>query len=400
MYTKRTGVFLLGLNGVTSVDQVKKVDDYTVDFTLSAPSGRGTPFLLTFGFGASAIYDSTEARKHAPASDPYAREWLARNAAGYGPYAITRYGPDGAEVILEARSDYWGPKPAVKRIIQSSVSESSLRLQLLLSNTVHYAAEMSPVEIAQVLKNKTATASHINDTTFAYVALTQRPPWNARKIRQAIARALPYDDILKTVYRGRAQPYRSILAPFVEGYTEEFGYRSNLNAAKQVLSTVKEPLALAYGEGLPIDEQIAILVQGALRSAGLDVRLDKQPRSIFETRKFARKNELQFFVDNFASPGFISPDYYFTWLATPQSPNNWFHWTNAQLNQVMETLKTANGRTRAAAIREGQKIVMRDLPIFPLAWTGKDYAHAKFLHLPKAHTGSGIPHWQDLTLSE
>jgi hypothetical protein len=43
---------------------------------------------------------------------------------------------------------------------------------------------------------------------------------------------------------------------------------------------------------------------------------------------------------------------------------------------------------------------MRDLPIFPLAWTGKDHAHARFLQLPKAHTGNAIPHWQDLTLSD
>ena len=42
-----------------------------------------------------------------------------------------------------------------------------------------------------------------------------------------------------------------------------------------------------------------------------------------------------------------------------------------------------------------QKIVMRDLPIMPIVWSGTTIAHNKNLRLPKVHTGNGVIFYQD-----
>src|SRR5262249_14268481 len=46
-------------------------------------------------------FDSTEAKKHVTADDPWATKWLATNAAGFGPYALESYTP-GTSVVLTA----------------------------------------------------------------------------------------------------------------------------------------------------------------------------------------------------------------------------------------------------------------------------------------------------------
>ena len=184
--------------------------------------------------------------------------------------------------------DYWDTEhpPVGSTVVQRSVPESSPRLQLLLTGEAHYAAELGPLQLDQVDAAEGVVNTHIDNTTTLFLPLTQAPPWNDIKIRQAIAKAIPYQEILDTVLRGQGKPYDSILLPFVAGYTGEFAYGTDAAAAAAVLGGIDTPLVLAYEEGKTIDEQTAILVQAALQEAGLDVSLEKQPTNIFAARRF------------------------------------------------------------------------------------------------------------------
>src|SRR4029079_17777855 len=99
---------------------------------------------------------------------------------------------------------------------------------------------------------------------------TERSPSKSRTFRRGIARAIPYDDIVKFVYRGRAKRWKTHITAWFPGATDDFWkYATHISVAKTMLAPIKDvPLTLNYAAGSPAGEQTAILVQQGLRSAG------------------------------------------------------------------------------------------------------------------------------------
>ncbi len=385
-----TGAFWLLVAGLTSMDQVEIIDDYTIRI-----SGLfGDKLLPSLGTGWLAIYDSVYLQEnHATDEDPYANEWLNQNTAGFGPYRVLEFGPGGDEMILEARENYWGPQPALKRVIQRSVPDANSRLQLLLSGDVAFAAELTTLGVEQAKATDGVAVSRIFTTTGAFLALTYEPPFDDPAVRAAIAQAIPYQDIIDVVFQGDAVLWDSILIPPVPGYTNEFFRGYDVEAAGAVLSGLDAPLTLAYADGLPLDEEIAILVQNSFREAGFDLNIEKQPRATFDGRKYGRTGELQFFVDVIDTPAYYDANYYGFIYGGVGGFLNWFGYANDELNAALEAV--INPATMAEAARTIQRIYAEDYPIHPIAWTGLDYAHADFLTLPRALTGNGLVRIQD-----
>ncbi len=389
-----TAFFFVGvIGGFMSMKQFKQVDDTTFTVTQEIPN----PLLsLSMGFGWPVIYDSVEVKKHVTTDDPWGNTWLNQNTAGFGPYSVTGsgYGNGGAEVTLVRNEQYWGEAPAVATVVQRGVADASSRLQLLISGESSYAGELTPKQFDAASQADGVTVTHIDDTTTAYLALTFQGAWKDPAVRQAIAKALPYDDILSSVFLGRAKPYKSILLPFQPGYTEEYWtYQTDVEAAKSVLSGVGETLVISYSEGLPVDEQLAIVCQTALSEAGLKVELDKQPRAQFDAKKYGRKNEFQCFVDNLDAPGIVTADYYFYVFGGEQGFFNFFGWNDPALLPILGGSVDPDPAKRDQAIKDGQKLYMEQLPIIPLAWTGKDHAHSKNVSITLSNTANGLIRW-------
>lgn len=385
-----TGAFWLLVAGLTSIDQVEIIDDYTIRI-----SGLvGDKLLPSLGTGWLAIYDSTYLQEnHATDEDPYANEWLNQNVAGFGPYRVLEFGPGGDEMVLEARENYWGAQPALKRVIQRSVPDANSRLQLLLAGDVAFAAELTTLGVEQAKATDGVAVTRIFTTTGAFLALTYEPPFDDPAVRAAIAQAIPYQDIIDVVFQGDAVLWDSILIPPVPGYTNEFFRGYDVEAAGAVLSGVDAPLTLAYADGLPLDEEIAILVQNSFREAGFDLSIEKQPRATFDGRKYGRTGELQFFVDVLDTPAYYDANYYGFIYGGVGGFLNWFGYANDELNAALEAV--IHPATMQEAALTIQRIYAEDYPIHPIAWTGLDYAHADFLTLPRALTGNGLVRIQD-----
>ena len=385
-----TGAFWISLGGLTSIDQVEVVDDLTIRI-----SGLfGDKLLPALGSGWLAIYDSTEVQKYATAEDPYANEWLNQNAAGYGPYRVESFGAGGDEVVLEARENYWDyDNIALKRVIQRSVPDANSRLQLLLSGDVAFAAELTSLGVEQAKATDGVTVTRIPTTTGAFLALYYEPPFDDPAVRAAVAQAIPYDDIIDVVFQGEATLWDSVLIPPIPGYTNEFFRGTDIAAASAVLSELDAPLTLAYADGLPLDEEIAILVQSSFREAGFDLNIEKQPRAQFDGRKYGRTGELQFFVDLIDAPAFFDAHYFAFLFGGVGGFTNWFGYTSPELEAALTAI--LDPATADEGIVEAQRVFARDYPIHPIAWTGLDYAHADFLDLPSVVTGNGLVRMQD-----
>lgn len=391
---KATGAFLGGvIMGLADKSQVTALDKYTVRFTLKAPNPT---FLLGLGLPWFPVYDTVEVKKHITADDPYAAKWLAKNTAGFGPYMIESIGVGGNVTRLKARSDYWGAQP-IPSIVQQNVSDPSARLQLILKGSADYAEQLSALQMKQVEK-KGGQLTRFTSTTGSMLILGLKAPFDDPKIRQAIAKAIPYDDIVKVVYQGNpaVQAWKSPFAPWVQGYTGAYGYSTDAAAAAAGLASIKgTKLTLSYSGSEGAAEQIGIVLQSALNKAGLDVSLEKLLDADY-VQKINKRTLPNFIATVQGPPLFPIPSYYFQLLFSKTGFNNYNGYASPAIEALIPKMLAAATPAQSIALaKQGQKIVMNDLPIIPIAYTGEVRATTKGLSIERSHTGNGLLYWQD-----
>jgi len=82
----------LNTAGIFSMNQMKKIDDHTVEMKFTDSNGHPIEVngfqLAVFRWPNLAILDSVEVRKHVTSGDPTGTNWLKNNAAGTGPYYV------------------------------------------------------------------------------------------------------------------------------------------------------------------------------------------------------------------------------------------------------------------------------------------------------------------------
>lgn len=157
------------------------------------------------------IINSELAKKNATAEDPWALAWLKTNEAGGGAYRIESWKP-GSETVL-ARFDDWksGPLPKVKRVIARDVPSAGTRRAMLERGDADISSGFAPRDFEQIIKEGKVKVSGVPiPNALWYVALnTAKPPFDNVKLRQAIAWAMPYEQIQSSAFFGRAVPMYS-----------------------------------------------------------------------------------------------------------------------------------------------------------------------------------------------
>ena len=177
---------------------IRKVDDYTVEITQSAPNQLFLSALTQFDMG---IYDSKEMKAHATEADPWSHVYGNNlNAPGFGPYCLDHWVKD-KEFVLTANPNYHGGKPAIDKVSMLAVGQSSQRLVLLRSGDAQLVDKLTPREYASL---QGTSGIHVvsvpSNSNTVMLANWTKQPWSNVKLREAIAAAIPYDSILKNVY--------------------------------------------------------------------------------------------------------------------------------------------------------------------------------------------------------
>ncbi len=286
------GLVNSGLWGMKSMDQIEKIDDYTVKFTIPEPR----PYVLSdLAIGHLAILDSVETKKHATEADPWAEDWAANHDSGYGPYWLEEL-TAGQQMILTANPDWFeGPLPN-KRIIYKAVPEAANRFQLLQSGDVDIALKLTPRQIEDIRKQEGLRVIDV-DPSNLYIYLfwnNGKEPFNNEKVRQALSYAIPYDDIVNTVFFGHAKSGKGPLTDLNPDFDPSFWqYSTDFDKATQVLSEAgypdgfKSEIYVNIGEPSTVD--IAVLVANAFKNVGVELEVKRVPEGVYGEGKNSKE---------------------------------------------------------------------------------------------------------------
>ena len=375
---------LLGTAGLTSADQVTKVDESTVAITIPRASD-GLTLLGSLALPMGIVYDSTFLQEQATAEDPYAVKWAATSYDnyGFGPYEIESL-TDGAETVLVANEDHVGGAPAIDRIVRRVVPEVGNRLNAVRSGDADVAVALRPSDMASLADNPAVFVPAIatNQRLFLTLVVT-KAPFDKVEVRQALSHAVDYERIIKEVYSGQAERQFGFLNPDVTGYTDEGLPKPDYDpaAAKALLTaagiTTPVPVTLTISNADPIASDIAVILRDTASDAGFALSIEElTPAQVSEKQD---KQQGEAYI-GWGAPWNLSPPYVLQWVNNPGSTDT--GWTSQPFTDALERGYAAGDVTSEAAARawnEAEVIWMQDAPNIPIAGVGPTVAFASDL---------------------
>ena len=298
---------------VGSIDNVRIVDEYTVDLYL--PNGfKSTIYdLLNYWDGGaiqpwhivknfktkaeqeSSVYNTGVGTYTVDLGD--GKTYVAHGPIGTGPYKFMGYDPKTKTFTLERNEDYWGPKPWLKQIkfvyipdIEAAIAAlKSGQVDLIYDDGTHWPIFSKIPE----LEGQPGIQVIVNDYArwFCYVINMQHPilgtgvetplgkmdPSRAAEaaayVRKAIACAIPREMIAKSLFAGYGKPLYSLRPPTLWGCQEKIAIARGeiYKPYPYNLTKAREYLEMAGYKVTPPSEAMPTWVWGVIIGVGIAV---------------------------------------------------------------------------------------------------------------------------------
>ncbi|MBM3678504.1 MAG: ABC transporter substrate-binding protein, partial [Actinobacteria bacterium] len=350
------------LIGLTRPSQVQVLDNYTIRFTQDYPSAL-TPHIQIISL---YVFDSKLMRSKATSSDPWAKTWASQNPTSGGAYNVASIKP-GAEIVLEANPEFPGsPKPSIQTVrLVITPSAANRRLQLEKGD-VDLAIELSRRDILQLKGKQGVKVVTGPSNEFVFIAMdVNTAPLDDKRVRQALAHAIPYDAILSTVFDGDARKSTSIVPRDMPGNSAAgYPFSFNPGKAKSLLKAAGHgdglELELVIDQGNPDRERIAILVQNALKQVGVDLKITPLDPATLNDRRAKKTIQMQI-----ASGQYWVNDVQYQ-VGTSLLPGGFLNYSNFDQPEIgklyTQVSKLADQKQRLAIFAQMQRILAQEVP--------------------------------------
>lgn len=362
--------FTFGQTGIDPANPLTIIDAQKFRWNLKNPSPN---LLRGLAFHWESPFDSTEAKKHATDSDPWASDWLSTHSASFGPYSIESYVP-GQSATLVANPNYWAGKPPLKKIVIRVVPDPGNRQQLLERGVVQLVPDLPRVQLAKLAGNKKVKIENVRSTRMLYLVTNNKSkPFDNRLVRQAMAWAVPYADIVKQAYKGTATVVSGPVSPLFTDFhiAKLWRYKTDLAKAKALLTQAGYPsgfsVALQYSLSNPGPEnaQVAVLIQAALKKIGVTVELQQATSdAVLFADLLAKK--VPFGLGGTA-PFIPDAGYQLYNTGSINAPSAFGAYDNPEFESIMLAANSTTDPTaRARALSAAQALWARDIAMVPI----------------------------------
>ena len=217
---------------VTGVNEVRKVDDHTVDMILAAPN----PTLLRNLIDSRIVSRAwTEKNNTTRVQDYKANEdnFASRNVMGTGPIRILSWQPEQRNMM--ARHEGWWDKPTsnVQQVVYTPIKAEATRMAALLAGDVDMLTDVPVQDFGRLAKDKRLKvvngpevrtiflAPDMGSPELRHASIKGRNPFADKRVRQALSLAIDRAAIQRSIMRGQSLPAALIVAPGVNGWSKE-----------------------------------------------------------------------------------------------------------------------------------------------------------------------------------
>jgi peptide/nickel transport system substrate-binding protein len=315
---------------LTSITEVRAVDDYTVEMVTDGPnpilpSNLTNLFMMDKGWAEEN--DTVEVQDVEGGEQTYA----TANANGTGPFRLISREPD-VRTVLERNEDYWGIDEfpmEISRIEYTPIQNAATRVAALLSGEVDFIQDVPVQDLGRVAETEGLVVKTAPQNRTIFFGLNMGAddianddveganPLADANVRKAMNMAINRDAIKQVVMRGQSEPAGMIAPPFVNGWSEAMDETTtDIDAAKALMEEA------GYADGFSIqldcpndryvnDEAICQAVVGMLGQIGITVNLDAKPKA--QHFPLITNGETDFYMLGWGVPTYDS-EYIFNFL--------------------------------------------------------------------------------------
>jgi peptide/nickel transport system substrate-binding protein len=371
-----------------AVKEVKKIDDYTVDFITKVPDPI---FVGEITFWAIMSKSWCEAHHAEQAMDLTKKEenYATRHEDGTGPFILDTREPD-RKTTMHANPNWWDkPEHNLTNVEFDVISNAATRVAALLSGDVDMIYTVPPQDMQRLSSADGLKVLQTPELRTVFFGFDQsrdellksdvkgKNPFKDQRVRQAVNMAIDADAIHQRVMRGQSHVTSDLYGPGVNGYdaATDIRYPYDPAAGKKLLADAGYPNGFGVTLDCPNDryvndEQICQAVTAMLARIGVRVTLNAQTR-------------LQYFAQ-ISNPGYQTSFYMLGWTPNTYDALNSLYnlagsrdgtrglfndggYSNPKFDALLDQIAVElNATKRNAEIAAASKILHDDAAFAPL----------------------------------
>ena len=367
----------LGRTNDALIEKAEAPDSRTVVLTTRVPYG---PFL-------SAL-----------ATTPYLIVSPASRASGTGPFRLPAGGEGVRPLILEQNDRYWradasGQKlPYLDKLSFAAIPDPGTRLASIRAGNVDFVQDLALGDIGTIRTDPSLQLVVRPESMVLYLGLNlSLPPLDDLRVRQAIAQSLNPRSLVDRLYSGTATAASQFPPPAMLGYDDsvtEFAKNDPANAKKLLADSAHPSLDLDLWYVLdgnltvPDMRKVAEAVATDLATAGISA----EPKTIDPVTFAAsvRDNRYPAWI-GLAATATFDPDELLGAFFIPSvgtggtdEPTDAGAWLNAEVAGLLRKAHSEPDQSKRAELyKQVSKIVQREIPRIPIAWSTPPAAATK-----------------------
>lgn len=267
-YTMNPQNGAFGFNKLELVDRVEAFEKYILLVHLKRPS----PALL------SSLAQITTFSVVPKGSLKDGTDKPVRYPPGTGPFKFVEWQPKH-RVVFERFEDYWGSKAWIDRLVLIPITDDSTRFTALRVGDVDII-ERTPREwVRQVIDNNIKGIDYAKASSSSFRRIifnVAAPPFDNKKLRQAVAHALDKKEMLQAAYFGFGEPndqkYRKGDSWYIEGVTPPTYDLARARTFLKEAGYNGEPIEIIVIQSAT-EQAEATTLQAQLKKVGIPLRL-------------------------------------------------------------------------------------------------------------------------------
>jgi peptide/nickel transport system substrate-binding protein len=354
---------------LADVQALSVLDPLSIKLTLGHPYA---PFLSKLLLGSGIMVSPMAVEK---LGDKLKTDFTG---AGAGPWKFGEWLKD--DHFTAVRNErYWDKDasgtqlPYLDKLVLTPVPDENLRLSQLRTGAVD--ALSGPVggppakDIAAITADPSLTYQQEPGLAAEGLVLqTQKPPFDEKEVRQALAYAIDREAIVQSVLYGAAVANDTVIPAIQPGSDPSYHpYRKqDLGKAKQLLQQAGQgrvSFTLQIAAGAPQVQQMAELIKDQISAAGFDLQIQAMdfPTQLANAKKGA------FQANTLAWTGFVDPDGNVAQLFGTGGGTNYSGYSNPTLDGLMQKgRQTLDTQARIPIYQQINRTLADDLPVVVL----------------------------------
>ncbi|MFZ3229086.1 MAG: ABC transporter substrate-binding protein [Pseudobdellovibrio sp.] len=345
------------------ITDVKKIDEYTVQFDLKKPEA---PFIANLAMDFASILSEEYAQ--ALVKSGKGLKTLDTNPIGTGPFAFKSYQKDST-IRYTAFDKYYKGKPQIDLLVFVIVTDSTVRLQKMKTGECHVMSEPQPQDIEQIQKISNLKLISTEGLNIGYLAFnTQKKPFDNLKVREALTIAMNKKSYIDAIYKGQGVVAKNPIPPTMWSYNKSIKEDEyDVEKAKKLLKEAGYPngfetdlwtlpVSRPY---IPNGKKLGELIQADLAKINVKIKLVTfdWPTYLEKTKKGTHS-----FVEFGWTGDNGDPDNFLNVLlgcSAIEAGSNYARWCNKEFNNLIQKAKEEPTQAKRIPLYEKAQVIVK-----------------------------------------